>query len=228
MKVLEFDNTLFAPHQHITFIRVDPEDLSITIKEIIHSLYDKAWIYKFNSKYIKMSFEKRVSDSAKYLANKLAKSESGEVYSDTGEYIVSELARKTIVSEMNYLDVPLAELFKEQISGNPGFDFYSENNDKIIIFGESKYLNDRNAYGSGMKQVADFIKNEQDISDLNDIDKFFSPESLDLAADGQKAYAVAFSSKSTSTKKIIEGIKEHKNYNDLVQHKEIIFVAVNI
>lgn len=56
-----------------------------------------------------------------------------EITKDTGEYVVSELARQTLVNHMKYLDVPLAELFKEQVSGNPGFDFYSANNEKTLF-----------------------------------------------------------------------------------------------
>ena len=144
------------------------------------------------------------------------------------KYVVSELARQALVNELKYLDIPLAELFKEQISGNPGFDFYSANLEQIIIFGEAKYNSRQNAYGKGMEQVNRFIVEEQDISDLNDIDKFFEDSSLSKAASGEKAYAVAFAAKTTKSEDIVKGIVSNKYYSNLATYKEVIYLAVNV
>lgn len=115
----------------ISFFRIDPEDYSATILEIIQSLSDFAWISKFDEEYMQKSFLKRAEETATYLESKLKLNDDNSVTKDTGEYVVSELARKTIVSELDYLSVPLAELFKEQVSGNPGFDFYSASKNNI-------------------------------------------------------------------------------------------------
>lgn len=228
MKILEHRTADFLPNTNVSFIRVDVEDLSITIKDIITTLSDLSWISKFDINYIRLSFEERANDTAKYLARNLKIGKDDRVTSDTGEYVVSELAREAIVQSLGYLDIPLAELFKEQVIGNPGFDYYSANNDDIVIFGEAKYLARQNAYGSGMNQVAKFVRTKQDISDINDIDKFFSDKALSAVYNGNKAYSIAFSSKTTSSDKIISGIKKHKQYAELSKHKELIFVAVNV
>lgn len=162
------------------------------------------------------------------MANKILKEDDDKITEDSGEYVVSELAREALVTELNYLDIPLAELFKEQVSGNPGFDFYSANKEKIIIFGEAKYNSRQNAYGVGMEQVDRFIREGQDLSDLNDIDKFFEEKSLELADQGDKAYAIAFASKGTSSERIIKGIISNKYYSNISNNKEVIFLAVNI
>ena len=213
---------------NIFFIRIDPEDISMTVKELVISFSNLSWISRFDKDYIKSSFQKRAQDTADYLAKMLKCKEENKVTSSTGEYVVSELARQALVTNMEYLDIPLAELFKEQICGNPGFDYYSANKEKIIIFGEAKYLADRNAFGSGISQVSKFIEEGQDISDLNDIDKFFEEDSLAKANNGEKAYSIAFSSKATSSDKIISAIKKHKNYSHIAKYKEILFVAVNV
>ena len=228
MKIIEHKKINIQNHNSIVFLRVDPEDLSVTIKELIIAFSDLSWISRFDKEYIHSSFLKRAQDTADYLAVSLKLGNDNNVTSNTGEYVVSELARCAIVEKLKYLDIPLAELFKEQVCGNPGFDFYSANNDKIIIFGEAKYLADKNAYGSGMNQVSKFINNGQDISDLIDIDKFFEQDSLTCANNGEKAYSIAFSSKATSSDKIITGIMKNKQYPELIKHKEVIFVAVNL
>lgn len=181
MKVLECKKIDVENYNSITYIRIDPENLSVTIRDIITSLSNLSWIAKFDKSYIRNSFFKRAEDTAEYLADKILKDDGDKITEDSGEYVVSELAREALVIELKYLDVPLAELFKEQVSGNPGFDFYSANKEKVIIFGEAKYSSGRNAYGIGMEQVDRFIREGQDVSDLNDIDKFFEEESLKLA-----------------------------------------------
>ena len=228
MKVLECKKIDVKNYNSITYIRIEPEDFSITIRDIITALSDLSWITKFDQSYIRNSFLKRAEDTAEYLASKILKDDGDKITEDSGEYVVSELAREALVAELKYLDIPLAELFKEQVSGNPGFDFYSANKDKVIIFGEAKYSSSRNAYGIGMEQVDRFIREGQDVSDLNDIDKFFEEESLQLADKGDKAYAVAFAAKGTVSDMIINGIVSNKHYKNIAINKEVIFLAVNV
>mgnify|MGYP000751952630 FL=1 len=228
MKVLECKKIDVENYNSITYIRIDPENLSVTIRDIITSLSNLSWIAKFDKSYIRNSFFKRAEDTAEYLADKILKDDGDKITEDSGEYVVSELAREALVIELKYLDVPLAELFKEQVSGNPGFDFYSANKEKVIIFGEAKYSSGRNAYGIGMEQVDRFIREGQDVSDLNDIDKFFEEESLKLADNGDKAYAIAFAAKGTASDMIIKGIIRNKHYKDIAINKEVIFLAVNV
>lgn len=228
MKVLECKKIDVENYNSITYIRIDPENLSVTIRDIITSLSNLSWIAKFDKSYIRNSFFKRAEDTAEYLADKILKDDGDKITEDSGEYVVSELAREALVIELKYLDVPLEELFKEQVSGNPGFDFYSANKEKVIIFGEAKYSSGRNAYGIGMEQVDRFIREGQDVSDLNDIDKFFEEESLKLADNGDKAYAIAFAAKGTASDMIIKGIIRNKHYKDIAINKEVIFLAVNV
>ena len=213
---------------NITFLRIDPEDYSLTIYDIITTLADLSWINSFDKKYLRMSFHKRAKDTAEFLSEKLKSGIEDGVTEETGEYVVSELSRQVIVNELNYADIPLAELFKEKISGNSGFDFYTENNKRSIIFGEAKYISNQNAYGSGMKQVSRFIDEHQDISDLENIDHFFDEKSLNNVLEGKKGYAIGFSSKATSTDRIISGIKKNKYFEKIAKYEELIFVAVNI
>lgn len=228
MKIIECKKIDVENYDNIIFIRIEPEDLSITIREIINSLSDMSWISQFDQQYVRLSFEDRAKNTAKYLANKINSDDENQLTKDTGEYVVSELARQAIVSELKYMDIPLAELFKEQVSGNPGFDFYSANLDKVIIFGEAKYKSNENAYGRAMKQVDNFINNRQDISDLIDIRAFFEEESLNKVASGEKGYAVAFAAKSITSDSLIKNIIRNKYYKNLALHKEVIYLAVNV
>jgi hypothetical protein len=214
---------------HITFIRINPTDIKLTLSEVFASLSDLSWINQFDKDYIKDSFKKKAEDSLNYISDKIIKSGDDKITQHSGEYVISELARKAIIDNLFYLDVPLAELFKIKDVGNHGFDFYSENKNEVILFGEAKYNSRQNAYGNSFEQIFRFVNEEkQDLSDITDIDKFFKEKSLDNFHNGKKGFIAAFASKGTSTKKILKGLKVNKHFLELKKFEEIICVAVNI
>ncbi|KAA6329369.1 hypothetical protein EZS27_021817 [termite gut metagenome] len=221
------DNQKIEPH--ITFIRINPDDIALTLREVFDSLSKLSWINAFDAEYIRASFAVRAESTVKYIADNIIKSTDDSVTSNSGEYVISELARKTIVDELKYLDIPLAELIKEQKSGNPGFDFYSVNGVNIILFGEAKYIADRNAYGSAFSQIVRFEEEERHLADLVDIDKFCCKESLDNASiHNKKGFMAAFAAKATPTDNLIQNIRNNEDFKKLSTHEELICIAVNI
>lgn len=221
------DNRKIEPH--ITFIRINPDDVAVTLREVFESLSNLSWINDFDAEYIRASFKVRAEATVKHIADNIIKSTDDTITSNSGEYVISELARKTVVNELKYLDIPLAELVKEQKSGNPGFDFYTVNGVKIILFGEAKYLSNQNAYGSAFKQIVRFESEKRHIADLVDIDKFCCKESLENASThNKKGFVAAFASKETSTDVLIRHICNNEDYKKLSKHEELICIAVNI
>lgn len=148
---------------------------------------------------------------------------------DAGEYVVSELARETMISKLDYLDIPLAELVGKKRSGNPGFDFHSQNKTTdTVIFGEAKYVTATTAYSSALPQIVDFIGDEKDVEDLPELKPFCTTSALQRAANGLKGFSAAFSAKTTSTDRIIANIKKRSDFQALLQYEELILVAVDL
>lgn len=228
MNIIDFRKICINKHNRAYFLRVQPDDLKETLSQIFGVLSDLSWISHFDEDYIKESFQERAEATLEDIYTKITTSSTDEVSSDAGEYIVSELAREAIIDKLGYLDIPLAELYNKKKSGNPGFDFHSQTLDEIIIFGEAKYLDDRNAYGSGLKQVVGFISNKTDIKDLADLRDFCSRNALNVVSKGIKGFAVAFSAKSTPSDALVDSITKNKDFVVLLQYQEIIIVAVNI
>ena len=140
----------------------------------------------------------------------------------------SEIARETIINGLEYSDIPLAELRKEKVSGNPGFDYHSENKNNIIIFGEAKYVAGQNAYGRALKQVVEFIDAKKDLKELTELTYFVSNEAIKNANLERKGYAIGFSSYSTSSEDLISNIRKSKHFKKIIRYEEIIIVAVDI
>lgn len=213
---------------HITFIRIEPSDIKLTLGAVFKSLSNLAWISDFDKDYIRDAFQVRSEETIIYIANNIIVKSNNDITKNTGEIVVSELSRLAVIKEMSYLDIPLAELFKSQAVGNDGFDFFSKNLNKIILFGEAKYNSRQNAYGAAFEQIARFENQKQDVSDIKEITEFCCEESLNNYSKGNKGFIASFASKTTSTEIIINGIKRNSDYNNLVDFEEIICVAVNV
>lgn len=212
----------------IVFLRIDPEDKKETLKRIYQKLSDKSWINRFNKSYIRQSYEKRVDRTLGKLSNSLKLGEDNKLTKEAGEYFVSELSREAIIEELNYSDIPLAELRKEQVKSNPGFDFHAESKERIIIFGESKYLSRDNAYGSALSQIVDFIKNDKDVQEIVDLEDFVSDIAMKNFEDNHKGYAAAFSSHLISNEDLLNNIFKNKGFSYLCNYDELLLLAVDV
>lgn len=213
---------------HITFIRIEPTDIKLTLGDVFKSMSDLAWISNFDKEYIRNSFEVRAVETINYIAKNIIAKSDNEITKDTGEIIVSELSRLAVINEMGYLNIPMAELFKSQAVGNDGFDFFSKNLSEIILFGEAKFKSRDNAYGAAFEQIARFEKQKQDVSDIFEIKEFCSEDSLNNHSNGKKGFIASFASKTISTDRLISGIKKNNDYQKLIGFEELICVAVNV
>lgn len=213
---------------HIRFFRIRPTDIKLTLRSVFESLSNNSWIMKFDNSFLKQTFSVRFQSTIYYISSNIIHEGDDSLTSDSAEYVISEIARSAIVEQLDYLDIPLGELIKEQKSGNPGFDFYSMNKSDIILFGEAKYVAKQNAYGRALEQIYRFHTEQRDVADLLDIQNLCPEASCNEVCKGNKGFIAAFSSKTTPTEKLISNIKNNVNYQKLFSHKELILVAVDI
>lgn len=213
---------------HIKFLRIDPTDIKLTLKNVLDSFMNLSWLSKFDEDYLKDSYKLRCEQSINHIATNIINQNDSSVTRSSGEYIVSELARSSVVDTHSYLDIPIADLFKKQTVGNPGFDFYTLNLKKNILFGEAKYITKQSGHLSALKQSYDFYIQKQHKSEIPDIQDFFCKESLSNCNKDEIGFMVAFSAKKTTTANFINIIKKNANYQELIKYKEVILIAVNI
>ena len=215
MKILEHRQLTDLSPAKVQFIRIDPEDISATLADILKVLMDMSWLKNFDEEYERGAFASKADKTINDIKDKFSKCSSDKVTSSAGEYIVSELAREALINQLAYLDIPLAELLGKKKSGNPGFDFHSANlTTDTVIF--------------ALPQIEEFIRDKKDIEDLPDLKPFCSSNALNRAYKGQKGFAAAFSARSTSSDSLINTIKSRSDFKSLLCYEEIILVAVNI
>lgn len=213
----------------VQFFRIDPEDLSETLSNILRVLMDLSWLRKFDQDYEKKAFTSRAQKTIDDIKDKFDQCCDDQITKEAGEYVVSELARETLISELDYLDIPLDELVGKKRSGNPGFDFHSQNKTTdTIIFGEAKYVSTTTAYSSALPQIVEFIADGKDVEDLPELKPFCSQLALQRTADGKKGFSAAFSAKRTASDRIINNIVKRQDFQELLQYEEVILVAVDL
>lgn len=229
MKIIESRVISSGKNACVRFIRINPEDLTETLSDILKTIMDLSWLNNFDKDFLVQSFEECAKITINDIKAKFEAFDGGKLTKDAGEYVVSELAREAMVNELKYLDIPLAELVGKKVSGNPGFDFHSQNpNTDTVIFGEAKFVANQSAYAKAVNQIYDFIEEKKDIKDIKDLEHFCTDKALRRASAGSKGFAAAFSAKSTSSDRIIASITTMDNYKKLLQYEEIILVAVNL
>ena len=147
----------------------------------------------------------------------------------SGEYLVSYAAGSGLEMQYNHTKIPLAELWKEKVLGNPGFDFHTETPSKIIIFGESKYSSTSTPHMDAVNQIIHFIQEEKDIAELSDLKNFIQQESARNVTTGKKGFAAAFSVNAQDVKRaIVYPLKDTARLATLLNQEEIYLIGVEI
>jgi citrate lyase gamma subunit len=214
----------------VRFLRVEVSNTEPAVRSIIEAIADTSWVSSLVDDLIKQSFLKCAEPTIKKLSYDLNKAIDSGVTDTIGEYVVSMVARYIIEATYNYRALPLAEVIKEKVSGNPGFDYHHENNGLVLLFGEAKYITGQNAYNSAFKQVCDFIKDGKDLKEAASLSHFMTDDAKTNLSNGRKGYSAAFSTKSSSfdSAMLIDNIKRNTHFNNLLEHEELLIIAVDI
>ena len=218
-------NKIIEPN--VRLIRVQPNNLNTTLGDILNTLSSMCWISQM-SDVLKQAYHVRAQATIDKLNDDFTNGTVSEIISNTGEYIVSELTRSSIVNELKYMDIPLGELLKQKATGNPGFDIFTVNTNEQILFGEAKYVANSNAYNNAIKQINRFITEKRDQTDLPDLVQFNIANAISNASNGDRGFIAGFSSTTISDGNLEQNIKDNTAYKALPKDKEIICVAVDV
>lgn len=213
---------------NIKFLRVDVNNLEEVILEIMKSLNEISWVNRLASDELKEGFLACIEPTINKISEDLRNSLDDENISAIGEYVVSNVARLIIEQYYEYYVLPLAELLKEQLSNNPGFDYHCVSKENIPIFGEAKYVANTNGYGRALSQVVKFIDEKKDKKEISLLSHFMPKEAIKNIVLENKGYSISFSVKTIDTDTLIKNIQKNKNFIKLTKYKEVIVVAVDI
>lgn len=203
------------------------DDVENHATQLITQISSTSWIGKLGIVEQK-TYSARAKSTIEKLVNEVFSKISSPITDEFGEYVVSTSAQDALEQSLRHIKVPLAELFKEQKSGNPGFDFHTESHSNIIAFGEAKYSASINPYTKALDQIIGFIGMCKDDMELTDLSNFVSGQAIDRALNGIKAYVAAFSINSQNPTNILKNVLESECLTTLVSYPELYLIGVEI
>ncbi|WP_373034024.1 hypothetical protein [Sulfurovum sp.] len=232
MKIISCKNENMNDHGKSTTcnvysIHVKINDIGTRAKEMILTLSDTSWINKLD--FIpKTSYEARAERTIEKLIHDILMKVANDVTAEFGEFLISVSAQDVLESNFKHSKIPLAELLKEKVSGNPGFDFHTESATNLIAFGEAKYSGIVNKHNTAIKQIKEFIDLRKDDAELVDLQHFVTLEAIENYKLTRKAYVAAFSINDKDPTSVIHKALTSKHIDHLLAHKELYIIGIEI
>ncbi|MBS2098860.1 hypothetical protein [Carboxylicivirga linearis] len=208
-------------------IHVRIDDIEERAKELIKTISDKSWISGLDI-IEQISYEARAEKTITKLVTEIFEKVDNVVTEEFGEYLVSESARDSLCDNFKHIKLPLAEIWKEKKTGNPGFDFHTESESKLLSFGEAKYSSSSNPHTDAINQIVGFIAKNKDKMELTDLKHFCSKEAVGNAIKGHKAYVAAFSVNGQQYDRIFDTALNSKGFEELLGFPELYIIGVEV
>ena len=208
-------------------LHIKVKNIKSRAEAIIKAIKDTSWIEKLDD-VGKIAYEARARRTIDDLVDNIFKKVEDSVTSEFGEYLVTETARTALNESLNHEIVPLAELWKEKLSGNPGFDFHTITQMNLIAFGESKYSATDNPHGTAMEQMGEMIDIGKDAMDLAHLRNFIDNLPIENYQNGNKAFIASFSLNSTNYDLIFKNAINSKFIDKLLGYNELYLIGVEV
>ncbi len=210
----------------INCIHIKISDFKPIVQEFEQHISNTSWINNLDA-ISKITFRNNAEKTINKIVTDIISKVTTNITVDIGEYIVSYSALHALETEFSHVKIPLAELLKEKISGNPGFDFHSVSSNKYLIFGEAKFSLEGTPRAKALDQIGDFINNKDD-GELLWLQPFLEDDTIKHIVNGHKGYTAAFSFNGDNILTIFNNALDSDIICEIVKHKELYLVAVEI
>ncbi len=171
-------------------------------EQITHSVLNMSWMINLDS-VIQKAYDRTVTQTANKLVQIFDTTKAtGTLGADFGELMVSIGSAHALEKIFTHIKLPIAELWKPQLSQNEGFDFHTTCPSKIINFGEAKYSSSINPYTLAIAQAESFIDDEKHFRDAVHLIHLVDADCLANLKNKQFGIVAAFSLRSGNPQKI--------------------------
>ena len=214
-------------------IQISSAQIPIEAMKIITWLQDTSWLATLDdidkANYIACA-EPTIRDLCNMITNEYlsASYTPGNLKDDLGEYLVSMNAQEALVYGCAHTKIPIAELWKEQVKGNPGFDFHTLSTSDIIIYGEAKYKSTQNGYYDAFNQIDKFIHDNKMSRELRHLRVLATENAACNVLTDKLGFAAAFSVNTRNLPHIIENAIKYPTFSALLNYPEVYLITVEI
>lgn len=215
------------PNCDINCIHIKINDLAHTVGEMSSEIADTSWISNLNE-FDQMIYNATAERTIGKIINDIFSKVANGLNTDIGEYLVSYSAQNALVSHYTHTKIPLAELLKEKISGNPGFDFHTISTKRFIVFGEAKFSMADTPRDIALSQIKEFITLKKDHAELGALKPFIEEDIRANILSGMKGYAAAFSFNAQNIDTILRHALQDDAIAEIARHNELFIIAVEV
>lgn len=215
------------PNCDINCIHIQIKNLNKIVSEMSSEISDTSWIND-QEELDKLIFNATAERTINKVVNEILSKVSNGLNDEIGEYLVSYSAQNVLVSHYNHTKIPLAELLKEKVSGNPGFDFHTISEKRFLIFGEAKFSLSDTPRAIALDQIGNFIDLKKDYAELNSLRTFIDEETHSNIVAGRKGYAAAFSFNAKNIDNIFKNALESEIIEEIAKHNELFLIAIEV
>lgn len=219
--IIANDSIIYCIHVQIT-------NTKEAANKIIEILEDKCWIKDLLYEDDLESFQKRVELTVKHIVEDILNKVEDDVSSNFGEYLVSCISQVILKDNLNHDRILLAELWKEQVSGNPGFDFHTYSPNDLLVYGEAKYNATNSPYTNALEQIVNFIKIGKDIQEYADLKRIFSKINPRHKLNKNKAFVASFSLNAKDIDAVFSNVLNKEEIKKLTEYPELYILGVEV
>ncbi len=206
---------------------IEVTDLAKAVESSLDDICDGSWIAKL-PKMLQIGYKSRFEKSAKNISAKIKSNASDKITKESGEIVIVQVARECLCEKFNHIAIPLAELFHSKESGNASFDFHSESEKSLIVFGEGKYRSKGNSYNLALKQIQDFFAKNKHHDDAVHLANFVTKNANKSFAQSEQAFAAVFSINGKNMEKILDNAMKSNFVRLVNSHSELYLIGVKI
>ncbi|MDH0355080.1 hypothetical protein [Morganella sp. GD04133] len=212
---------------HVHSLIINVNNIKNRADEMIKTIQDTCWLNQLDV-VARISYNARAQRTIDKLVNNILTQVEDEITEEFGEFMISTSAQDALVQTFGHVKVPLAELLKEKITGNPGFDFHTETQNNLISFGEAKFSGKTNKYTDALTQIKKFIDLKKHDAELIDLKNFVSKTAIENHINHNTCFIAAFSINSPPPENIIKNAIECRHLKEILDQKEIYLVGVTV
>nr|BFF39790.1 hypothetical protein BACY1_15950 [Tenacibaculum mesophilum] len=231
MNIEKIDNSSLnkLPTGHdcqINCIHIKIKDFRPIVEEFENYICDTSWINNLDE-ISQITFRATSKKTIDKIVDEIIAKVSSNVNTDIGEFIVSYAAQQALEIEHLHKLIPLAELLKEKVTGNPGFDFHSISTNNYLVFGEAKFSLNSTPRAKALKQIVKFI-GDRDSSELLWLTPFIDATTKENIINNKKGYTAAFSHNNEDIINTLDNALESKPIKAIIEYNELYLIAVEL
>ena len=231
MDINKIDNTSLSKLPvgsscEINCIHIKIKDFRPIVDEFEKHICDTNWINNLDE-ISQITFRATSKKTIDKIVNEIIAKISSNVNTEIGEFIVSYAAQQALEIEHSHKLIPLAELLKEKITGNPGFDYHSISSNSYLVFGEAKFSLEGTPRAKALNQIVEFI-GDRDNSELLSLLPFLDLTTKQNIIENKKGYSAAFSHNNENIIDTLNNALDSEPIKEVIKYNELYLIAVEL